>query len=251
MTEAQAQVEGQKTKTKETDLILATAHEIETLTKVKALNLADKLVEDIDANGFRLGGVLKVIFDQSWFEGYESFGEFVAAKFGFQERKARYLMEIYDNLVTKQIPWEKVESLGWTKLKDLARILTNENVDMWVEKAKSLSVVELQALLKGNTEAGGEAKTTSDSTKMVFKLKADQVETVQAALSKAKIEGNTEFDSVGLELICTGYLGGSITTGQDLAGLMQTVGWQQVLTLFDQLFPEVNIAVDLPETSAG
>ena len=57
---------------------------------------------------------------------------------GSQGRKARYLISIYDNLVTKMIPWEKVSHLGWTKLKDLAPVLTPENVDEWVAKAEKL-----------------------------------------------------------------------------------------------------------------
>jgi hypothetical protein len=242
-----AQVAKVKEKAQKTgNLILDVASGVETLTKVKALNRADKLVEDIDNNSFELGGILKVIFDQGWHEGFESFGDFVFEKYGFQERKARYLMEIYDALVTKNIPWEKVAPLGWTKIKDLAKILTPENVDQWVEKAKLMTVKELQAALKANQPAAdGETKTASDAATWKVKLKTDQLETVSSAMSKGKAEMGTEFDSVVLENLCAGYLGGSVTAAKapSLADIMKSLGWEQTLQTFGEIFPDLNVEV--------
>ena len=241
---------GKKTKTS-TNLIADVATEVESLTKTKALNLAANLAENIETNYFKLGGVLKVIYEQTWFEGYESFGQFTYDNFGFQERKAKYLMEIYSELVTKQIPWEKVGGLGWTKLKDLARVLTLENVDEWVAKASGITVTELQALLKAAqpAEEGATAKTTNDVQTLKFKLKNDQIETVNSALSKCKAEANTEYDTVALEMICSGYLGGSVsippTTSID--DQMKALGWKETLEKFTVLFPEVDLTVQLPE----
>lgn len=248
-TEAPPQ-EKAKVKVKVTgNFLLDTASEIENLTKTKALNMADKLAEDIDNNSFKLGGTLKVILDNGWYEGSESFGEFVANRFGFQERKARYLMEIYENLVSKHIPWEKVQILGWSKLKDLAKHLTPENVDEWVEKAKNVSVTELQAMLKATAADGTPDKTTSDTTTLKFKFKNDQLETVQSALSKAKAETNTEFDNVAIENICAGYLGGTVAAakGTDLKTQMQQAGWEAVLGIFGELFPKVDLTVSVQE----
>lgn len=244
-----AQVEKQKPQ-KTGDLFIDIAAQVEALTKIKALNLAAALAEDIESNYFKLGGVLQVIYQNAWFEGYESFASFVFERFGFQERKAKYLMEIYTNLVTKQIPWEKVAHLGWTKLKDLARHLTVENVDEWAAKAEKLTVAELQMVLKGNTEDGKESTTnaTSDTVKLKFTLKADQAETVSAALNKAKAEVATEFDSVALEMICTGYLGGSVSVGGgNLAAQMKDAGWEAVLSHFEQLFPNINLTASVSE----
>ncbi|QIN95225.1 hypothetical protein DLP3_062 [Stenotrophomonas phage vB_SmaS_DLP_3] len=236
-----------KAKPKKDDLFLAIAQETEGLTKVKALNLADKLSENIEVDYFRLGGVLKVIYENTWFEGHESFGSFVSDRFGFAERKAKYLMEIYDHLVTKQIPFEKVIGLGWTKLKDLARHLTVENVDEWVAKALPLTVSELQALLKGaGGEKAGTEKVTSDEQTLKFKFKSDQVETVTSALNKAKAETNTTYDTVALEMICAGYLAGSVGTqgSASLEDLMAGAGPQGVLELFDKLFPQVELTIE-------
>jgi hypothetical protein len=231
------------------NLIMDVATEVEALTKIKALNLADKLLEDIDNNSFRLGGVLKKIHENSWFDGSESFDAFVATRYGFQSRKARYLIEIYENLVTKNIPWEKVSHLGWTKLKDLARHLTLENLDEMVKKAENLTTLELQAMLKSSAPATeGAEKTTSDTQTLKFKVKNDQLETISSAIAKAKAEAQTEFDNVALEMICTGYLGGSVTAAGPVTveAIMSKLGWEATLQAFDKCFPKINLTVEAP-----
>jgi hypothetical protein len=248
-TEAKSEtaVIGKKKVEKTGNLILDIAHEVETLTKTKALNEADRLAENIEVNYFKLGGILKLINDNSWFEGFEAFDDFVEEKYGFASRKARYLISIYENLVTKMIPWEKVSHLGWTKLKDLAPVLTPENVDDWVAKAEKLTVKELQAVLKAEAGEGGEKiqKTTEDVIKISFKLKADQADIVTQALAKAKGELHTEFDSVAIENICSGYVGGTsaVSKPYSLDEVIQATGFEPMLKRVAELFPQFDITV--------
>lgn len=248
----EVKVVGKKSKSSAVNVIADVAQEVEKLGKAQALKLATTLSEDIELNYFRLGGVLRVINDNSWFEGFESFDVFVYEKFGFQARKARYLIQIYSDLVTNQIPWEKVSGLGWTKLKDLAPVLTQDNVDEWVAKAEKLTVLELQNLLKGaNLPSDASNKTTDDTQILKFKVKNDQLETVQAALNKAKAEVGTEFDNVALENICAGYLGGVIEVSggkqQTLAEQMTAIGWEAALQAYSELFPQIDLAVTVPD----
>jgi len=237
------------------NLIHDIAVEIEHLTKTKALNQADKLAEDIEANYFKLGGVLKLILSQQWYEGFPSFDAFVLEKFGFQVRKAHYLISIYTNLVDKQIPWEKVSNLGWTKLKDLAPILTLENLDDWVKKASNpTTVVELQAMIKaqqGEGDATTEStKTTSNTVMMKFKLHNEQAEQINTALAKAKGELATDFDNVALAGICTGYLANAsgvsaAPAGEvDVKALFLSIGYEKVLEAFDSAFPLIDLTFD-------
>ena len=243
-------------KTKGTgNLIHDIAVEIENLTKTKALNQAEKLAEDIEANYFKLGGVLKLILSQQWYEGFPSFDEFVLEKFGFQLRKAQYLIRIYTELVDKQIPWEKVSSLGWTKLKDLAPILTLENLDEWVKKAADpVTVKELQAMIKASQSNGDasteSSKTTSDTVVLKFKLHNEQAESINTALAKAKGELATDYDNVALSGICTGYLANAsgvsaAPAGEvDLKELFLSLGYEKVLEAFDAAFPLIDLTLD-------
>lgn len=241
---------GKKKVEKTGNLILDIAHEVEGLTKTKALNEAERLAENIEINFFKLGGVLKLISDNSWFDSEkdQTFEGFVHQTYGFQGRKARYLINIYDNLVTKQIPWEKVSHLGWTKVKELAPVLTPENVDEWVTKAEGLTVLELIAVIKGALAPEGAekaVKTSDDITRMTFKLKTDQAEVVTQALAKAKGELHTEFDTVALENICAGYVGGTsvVSKPYSLDEVIQTTGFEPLLKRIAELFPAFDITV--------
>lgn len=239
---------GKKKVEKTGNLILDIAHEVESLTKTKALNLAENLSKEIDTNEFKLGGVLKLINDNSWFEGFDAFDDFVYEKYGFAGRKARYLINIYDNLVTKMIPWDKVSHLGWTKLKELAPIITPDTVDEWVAKAEKCTVVELLALIKAQkpSEEGEKTqKTTDEVVKMTFKLKPDQAEAVTQALAKAKGELHTEFDTVALENICAGYLGDTIAINKpfNLDEVIDATGFEPLLKRIAEKFPAFDITV--------
>ena len=229
------------------NLILDIASEVEKYSKTKALNEADHLVKDIDENSFKLGGILKLISENSWYDGADSFGVFVYERYGFAERKARYLIQIYNDLVTKQIPWEKVAKLGWTKLKDLAAILTVDNVDEWVAKAELMTVVQLQAALKASMPAeDGTTKPTDEFQKFgTYKLKADQAATVTAAINKGKAELGTEFDSVVLENICAAYVGGNVNvSAPDPVALLKSMGWSDAIQAWCTAFPEIDITID-------
>lgn len=239
---------GKKKTEKTGNLILDIAHEVEQLSKTKALNMAESLAENIEVNYFKLGGVLSKITENSWFEGFDTFDDFIYEKFGFQVRKARYLINIYDNLVTKMIPWEKVSHLGWTKLKDLAQILTQENVDEWVAKAEHVTVVELQALIKAakpSEEGEKTLKTTDEFVKIHFKLKPDQADIVGQALAKAKGQLHTEFDTVALEAICSGFVGGTTaaTKPYSLDEVIDTTGFEPLLKRIAEKFPQYDITV--------
>jgi hypothetical protein len=233
------------------NLIMDIAHEIETMPKDKALTEASKLAENVEVTYFRLGGVLQLILENSWFEGFASFDEFVFERFGFQGRKARYLISIYSNLVTKNIPWSKVSHLGWTKLKTIAPKLTLENLDEWVAKAEKLTVLELEALLKEPEAAPDKTANASDGiTKLVFKFKPDQYDVASQAIAKAKGELKTEYDSVAAEGIFSAYLGNLVqiqtapAAAGDLNEVVRTHGIQAVCDAIDKEFPGYNITIE-------
>jgi hypothetical protein len=82
---------------------------------------------------------------ESW--GYQTFSEYASRELQFKKTKAMYLAQTWKNLHENQDPkvFEKVIPLGWSKAKELARVVTKENVDAWVDKAKHLG---MDALVK-------------------------------------------------------------------------------------------------------
>lgn len=242
--------------TDDEDLIVKTAHEIETMKAERAFTLASTLQDKIEHDAFRLGGVLSVIQSQGWFmdKGHETFRSYVEAEAGVEYRKAMYLIEIYNGLVESGVEWDQVKHLGWTKLSVLSRILSQENVEDWVAVAENLTVLQLKEHIKESTKGEGAAMSpevsekSSSTTTMTFKLHTDQKATIREALDKAKHETGTEFDAVALEAMALDFLGGEskLKTMPSLKEMMTGKSAEEVLEAFGEVFPDVVLEATLP-----
>lgn len=240
----------------ETDIIVQTAKEIGDLDRDTALEVVPSLIDSVDFSYFKLGGVLSTIQDNDWWEGEAgTFKEFIQDNFGLHYRKAMYLINIYDKLVESGIPWAKVSGVGWTKLKELADILTIDNVDEWVEKANSMTTLNLQAAVKAYKagELSTDGTTDPDSSgvsTITFKVHPDQKETIKQAVEQAMEEASTEFKGVALEAICMNYLAGGSTKkapAPSLQSLMEKMDALDVLEAFEVVFPNINITAEIEE----
>lgn len=247
------------------DLFAQVAKETEKLTEKQAFAQVQELAADIESNSFRLGGVLAVILSKGYTGEFDNFKSLVQNRFGIHYRKAMYLISIYTNLVEKQIPWSEVKDLGWTKLKELAPILTQKNVAGWAKRAKNMTVLELIDAVRKSLGKGSDATTKGGGTvTMTFKLHEDQKDTVREALDKCKKETKTDVDSVALANIATAYNGGAVEietkTAKDtgkkvtkkeqvetLRGLMKELGYRETLKAFDKEFPEIDLTVTVKE----
>lgn len=240
----------------EVDIIVQTAKEIGDLDKESAIEIVPSLIESVDFSYFKLGGVLSAIQDNEWWKGEaDSFKIFIQDNFGLHYRKAMYLINIYDKLVEADIPWNKVSGIGWTKLKELADILTTDNVDEWVELAKNMTTLNLQEAVKAakagelTTDGTTEADSSGVST-ITFKVHPDQKESINQAVEQAMEEAETEFKGVALEAICMNYLAGGSTKKTpppSLTALMEGKDALEVLEAFEVVFPDVNITVEIDE----
>lgn len=241
------------------DLIVQTAHEVENLKEEKAFKMVPQLLDSSAQSDFKLGGVLSVIQHQGWYmdRGYENFRAYVESECGLNYRKAMYLIAIYNGLVESGVKWEQVKHLGWTKLKELASILTTENVADWVAKAEEMTVLQLQEYIKAQSAGTATADEPTaakqaqakKTTTMTFKLHEDQKATVKEALAKAKHETGTDVDTVALEHICLDFLGGQSKLAKmpTLEEMMKGKSAEEVLSAFGEVFPDVEITATLPE----
>lgn len=244
--------------TAEDDLIVKVAHEVENLKEEKALALVPTLLDNIDRDGFRLGGVLSKVQAEGWFmnTGHETFKSWVEASTGIAYRKAMYLVNIYNQLVGSGIPYEKVKGLGWTKLKELAPIISTENVDEWVALAENCTVLQLIEHIKQATKGEDENESTEEeavktTTTMTFKVHEDQKATITAALEKAKHAINTDVSTVALEAMAMDYLGGKSKAAKipSLKELMSKKDPGDILNTFNELFPNIYIQAQVFDTA--
>lgn len=219
----------------------------------------DEVQNNKSLDDFQLGGLLSRVRDEKWYkdEGFTTFKAFLTERFPTIEgRKAAYLMEMYTSLVAAEVQSEDIIGIGWSKLARLAPILTKENATAWLQKARENSVLDLLDMIKAaKAEGTGDVPEIPSEpiVKQNFSLHADQKEVVDEALEKAKVEAETDFDSVALDAICQNYLSGEAVAAPDasatpdLKTMMEAAGFMSVLEIFGTLWPEISLHVEVPE----
>lgn len=226
-------------------------HEIETLKEKQARSLVGELSEQADVTFFRLGGVLSVILKNGWWTPYASFREFVEKEHGLHYRKATYWVGIYNDLIESNVPWDKVSSLGWTKLKEIASIITPENVDEWVKIAKTQNTISLIETVKKHKASGAQGQLSGDGSApamvtKTFKVTDDQKATVDNALAKAREETSTTSDAVALEYIAADYL-----SNVSMVQKLRTMGFDAAVEKLSEAFPELNMEISVTDATEG
>lgn len=227
-------------------------------TEAEAADVAKNLLGIGDYATYHLGGIFCKMADEKWFMGHPTFKECCDVEFGVQYRKAAYFMQIFRTLNDKGIKWQDVISVGWTKLKEMLDVMDASNAVEWATKAKGMSTVELIEHIKKTKSKKGQKVLSAPTTfNKVFKLHPDQKEVVDAALADAKIKGDTEVDTVALELICQQFLGepmGKPMTPEKIiaeyfakeAGT--TDGLKMLMKIIDKEFSDVSMELDIPES---
>lgn len=232
------------------DVLVDLVQEIENMKEKDAKSLVGTLVEQTEVTFFKQGGVLSVIMANKWFDPYASFKDYVEKEHGMHYRRAMYWIEIYNDLVAAGVPWEKVKSIGWSKLKEIAGVLNNDNVDEWVDiatKQNTISLIEtVKAYKAKDAPAAIEDQTAKTVTAKTFKVHEDQKVTIETAIAKAKEMSSTTADTVALEYICLDFLG-----GPSLVQKLQQMGIEAALNALEKAYPNAKIDVEITETEAA
>lgn len=244
---------------------------VEQYSQDQALNAMNKALDSKGSLDFEFGGILSVIQANDYWvnSGYESFKDFVTNETGLKYRKAMYLIGIYNTLVTLELPFAEFSEVGWTKMRYMARILTKDNYRDWIERAKTLTVLELQQaieqFLKEQAAGGGENKGsggTSNVSTMTFKVFEDQKEAINEGLDMA-IEANGDDDkSKALTAVCVSYMESLLgkpadtkdevmLTSPSLKVMMSEAGYTTVFELIEELWPNLDITVEINEESTN
>lgn len=233
--------------------------QIENLKEKEAKTLVGQLADSADFTFFKLGGVLSKIQSDGWYAPHASLREYIENEHGLNYRRAMYWISIYDALVAAKVPWDKVKTLGWTKLKEISGILTPENVDEWVKKAEGQTVLQLIETVNSAKKSGDPAQITDGtsstpvSTK-TFKVHEDQKSTIDAAITKAKQESGTESDGAALEFICLDYVGQAEKKmplpKPVLVQQVQALGLDAACELLGEAFPDETINITIGNDEA-
>lgn len=193
------------------------------LTEEQAVTAVTDICDEGELAMFRLGGVLVRMKEQGWYgDGASDFYAFVENLSGLGKRDVQYRMKVYKDLCDLNIPWDKVDGLGWTKLRLISPILNEENVDRVIADVKDLSTRETEQYVQ-NIKPGSEKDDDGDTGHTVilkFKIAKDQEGRIRSALKKAMKDGKTDSEALALEYIAADFLAGGTVPAPDVKAMM-------------------------------
>lgn len=169
---------------------------------------------------------------QNW--GYPTFREYASKELDFKETKALYLASIWNSLSVNQdeVVFKEVMALGWSKGKELARVVTRENLSHWLEKAKHVSVdglvKEVRTFLKKKVpddpqealNLEGEVKGTpveQELKTVTFSFNYEDYLTVSQVYDHVKSEDPHVTLPGSLAIACREYMANCLQSGKEFA----------------------------------
>lgn len=161
-----------------------------------------RLKGHLDTCYYQLGGLLREVFHQQYYLdlGFDHFEEYLRVNLEFGLRKAFYLMSIWERTRELNIPKEKLRRIGWTKMKEVVRVATPEDLVVWLARAEEMTVQELQDLI-------AQKKTYNEAPKpFTLYFYQAQREVFERALEIAYLMTGSENRGYQAEMIAAEFL---------------------------------------------
>lgn len=142
-------------------------------------------------------------YDNEW--GYETFEDWCKEELNMKYRTARYLVIIAQAVNKHGLKWERVVAIGWTKMRSIAPMLTDENAGSWLEQAEGCTADQLLEVVKRSREAGQTSVVEGLDTPRVvtvhLRLSEDEASIIFDAVERAKSLINTDSITTAFEHI--------------------------------------------------
>jgi hypothetical protein len=177
----------------------------------------------IDSARWDLASALTEIKGEAIFHhwGYSSWERYVQTELNMSERTTQYLMSMYhyfEEKIWRELPEEtikekkpeliaKIRELGWTKARTLVDVVTVEDADQWISKAKLMSTTELEShTRKALNDAAGIEKPVEPMQNKSFRVSEDQSKSVEEALELAGKSLSSDKRGHQLSMVCQDYV---------------------------------------------
>lgn len=182
-----------------------TREAVETMERAAVLRARVlEAVRAVDRSYLDLASGLAEIYHDKHFEtwGFTNFEAYCTSELDFTYRKAKFLIEIWDKVQGHNIPRDRVERIGWTKMKEIVRRVTAENCEELLRQGEELSVSQLSEQLKVAAGGGDSSGTT------VVKLKMNSAEAaiIMECIDAAKKLVNSDNAVSALEMVCQDWM---------------------------------------------
>lgn len=213
---------------------------------IKIRQRARKLAKAIDQGYIELAEVIHTIWSTpingekhnacvcvAW--GYDNYKQWAKDELGLGPRKVERLKAVWHHLyVTLEGKLDhrtqkRILSLGFSKVRELIRVIDSDNADQWIEVGENLNQKELalavqQALLEEEQREQAAAVGTDDDDddeewkgtappddigrfrELKFNLTPEQKANIELALGRAQELANSKKKGHCLDLICTDFL---------------------------------------------
>lgn len=180
----------------------------EMLKGTDALEAAASLVAQAEQTYFNLGGVLAHIkanktYETIGYAGKAGFNQYVETELGVRYEKAMKLIGIYNTVTELGIDESVLGEIGWTKMRELVRVLDDTNMADLLEYAKNHTRAELEAYIsEGYVSAENTAGSSTEKSKRVkftFTAFGDEAEYIKEGIQTVmeRFEGiETEGDAL-------------------------------------------------------
>lgn len=239
-----------------------------------------EMEDNLEFEHLRMGVLLSHIQKSNHYVtlGYDNMREYLAAHTGLHYRKAMFLISNANVVQELDIPAKELKGVSWSGLRHIVPVLNKENYKTWLEAARTLThaalidevrteVAKQQGALPAPDKEEG--KPTEKAIGKTFNLFPEQKAIVDAAIEKAKIEGNVGSPAVALEFIAASYTGkppSDTSISQVLPDLSDDgfnkmfskvkadegqEGAVRLLNLVAALWPEIDINVSIPNVAAA
>jgi hypothetical protein len=174
-----------------------------------------ELKQAVDDSYAEISELLFYIYNDRLFSqwGFETFASYVENELGMKIRKAQYLLSIYYWFkveLSDEDVWNKIKPLGWSYAKELVGVVNKDNVDEWINKAKSMSVMDLATETRRHilvsSGRGVEADRIPDKHRVTLTMTQDMYNNFVLATDKLKKKMNTDNVSYIVDMIITQFL---------------------------------------------
>lgn len=168
--------------------------------------------EMVEVGYMKLARCLFDIYTQNVYQtwDYPTFEGYIDAELQIDYRKAMYLVQIYSKASMLGMDMARLEKMGWTKARELIRIVDQTNSEEWMTIAENSTVKELSFKIKTEKDIQEDRSSVMDEaptiTTITFKLGEAEKSIISDALDESARLINTDDLTLALTSICQEYL---------------------------------------------
>lgn len=163
--------------------------------------------KQIDSLLLELAKNLSEIYHKEYYVdwGYKTFELYVIGELDYSYRKAKYFVEIWDSVKHTDLDVSRIEAVGWSKMAEIARIMNEDNAELWLEKAEKMTVRDLNMEVRSVID-NAMPDTRPKITYMKFRLDSIDASIVNEAITESCRLNNTADVALSLAQICDEWL---------------------------------------------